>query len=573
MPGSVQEKNVEVARLLDEIGDLLDLEGGNPFQVRAYKLAARRVRQLDQHVDDALAQGEVPVESPLWRDEIAHTVKELSTRGTSPRLQELLGRLPRGLRELSGVPGLDPKRALALRDALGIRTLDDLEAAARAGRIHEVRGFGEKSERAILRALRQRAAETRRFRLDLARARAIELAAWLEGAGTASQVSSAGELRRQVPTVAGVDLVATALDPLAAVAQLLRHPLVDEVLTRSRTRAGVRLKSGLRLDLYLVKPEARGAALIHHTGSRAHVERLRERARERELELHPYGVFDGEGRRLAGATEEDVYGALGLSYIPPELREGRDEVELAAEGALPTLVEASDICGDVHLVTDPLDEQASAALVDEAARLGLRWAVVVLPRTDDLVGFDEELLHRRLRALEALRARTRLRLLSGLEAEIDRDGRVAAPREALDAVDVVMLSTLTSFDLSRSEQTERLLRAVSSGRATILAHPRGRLLGKSEGMSFDLERVLRAAKAHGVAVEVNAQPDRLDLDGEDCRLAKRIGSPIAIGSEACTADDITHLELGLGQARRGGLTKADVWNALPATNLLALGRR
>lgn len=572
VPFSAQEKNVEVARLLDEIGDLLDLEGGNPFHVRAYKLAARKVRQLERDVDEAIDAGESPAELPVLRDEIARTVRELSRSGTSPRLFELLGRLPRGVRELSGVPGLDPKRAVALRQALGIRTLDDLASAARAGRIHEVRGFGEKSERAILEALQQRASGVRRFRLDVAQGRAVELRAWLEGSGKASRVSTAGELRRQVPTVSGIDLVATSLDPLAAVAHLLGHPDVSETLSRSRTRAAVRLKTGLRVELHLVTPEGRGASLLHLTGNKAHLEKVRRRAVDAGLELNTFGVFDKQGQRLAGATEDDVYAALSLAWIPPELREGLDEVERAADGTLPCLLEAADVCGDLHLAADPLDVEGTRALLEECARLGLRYAVVVVPAHEDLVGFDEERFQQRLRALDQLRQSSRVQILSGVEAGILDDGQLALPESALEAVDVVLIAARSRFDLPRAVQTERLARAMAHPRAMILAHPRGRLLGRSDGLSIDLERVLREAKRHGVAVEINAQPDRLDLDGDACRLAKALGVPVSIGSEASSPEDITWLELGVGQARRGGLSAADVWNARPAAELLARRR-
>ncbi len=573
VPGTAQEKNVEVARLLDEIGDLLDLEGGNPFHVRAYKLAARNVRQLERDVTDVLEEGQTPAELPVLRDEIGRTARELARSGTAPRLLELRGRLPRGVRELSGVPGLDPKRALALREALGLRTLDDLESAARAGRIHEVRGFGEKSERVILDALEQRAAEVKRFRLDVAHARAVELKAWLEGSGKASRVAAAGELRRQLPTVAGVELIATALDPLAAVAQLLAHPDVKETIARSRTRATVRLKTGLRVELNVVKAEARGAALLHLTGSKAHVETLRRRAKEAGLELNTFGIFDAAGRRLAGATEEDVYAALSLAWIPPELREGRGEDSAAAQGGLPTLFEARDLCGDLHVGADPLDTDGVGLLIDEATRLGLRYLVIALPSSEDLVGFDEERFRERLAALDALRAGAKVRLLSGVEAEILEDGSLAVPDAALAAVDIVLVAARQHFELPRAAQTERIVRALAHPRAMILARPRGRILGKSDGMALDLERVLREAKARGVAVQLNAQPDRLDLDGDMCRLAKSLGVPIAIGSEAVVPEELCYLDLGIGQARRGGLSAADVWNALPVREVLARRRR
>lgn len=567
VPDSAQEKNVEVARLLDEIGDLLDLEGGNPFHVRAYKLAARNVRKLERGVEDLLDEGESPAELPLLHDEIGRTVRDLSRSGTSPRLYELLGRLPRGVRELAGVPGLDPKRAVALRHALGLRSLDDLESAARAGRIHEVRGFGEKSERAILDALEQRASESKRFRLDVAHRRAVELRAWLEGSGKASHVSAAGELRRQVPTVSGVELVATSLDPLAALAHLFSHPDVSETISRSRTRGAVRLKTGLRVELHLVKPEGRGAALLHLTGSKAHIEHLRRRADERGVELNTFGVFDREGRRLAGATEEDVYAALALGWIAPELREGHDEVMRAANGTLPTLVEATNICGDLHMLADPLDTTGTSALLEEAARLGLRYVVVVVPSADNLVGFDEERFQQRLRALTTLASSSRVHILSGVEAEIEESGGLNLPDSALDAVDVVLLACRTRFDLPRAVQTDRIVHAMAHPRAMILAHPRGRLLGRSEGMSLDLERVFQEAKRRGVAVEINAQPDRLDLDGDACRLAKALGVAVAIGSGASTPEEISWLDLGVGQARRGGLTSADVWNVKSAAEL------
>lgn len=572
MPASAQERNVEVARLLDEIGDLLDLEGGNPFHVRAYKRAARHVRQLDQDVEQALDQGESPAELPVLRDEIVRTVRDLSRTGTTTRLVELLGRLPRSVRDLAGVPGLDPKRALALRESLGIRTLDDLESAARAGRIHEVRGFGEKSERAILDGLEQRASGARRFRLDVASRRAVELCSWLEGSGKAGDVVAAGELRRNVPTVNGVDLVATALDPLAALAQLLRHPDVVETVSRSRTRAAVRLKTGMRVELHLVKREGRGAALLHLTGSKAHVDKLRRRADELGLELNTFGVFDAAGRRLAGATEADVYDALRLAFVPPELREGLDEVEQAATGALPTLVTNADLRGDLHVVGDPMDDDSVMLLLDEVRRVGLKHAVLAMCVDDDLVGFDEERFATRLRHLEQLRARSPVKLVSAVEAEVREDGSLALPDAALAAVDMVLVSARTRFDLSRAQQTERLLRALSHPRATVFAHPRGRLLGRSEGLVYDLDRVLRHCGKHGIAVELNAQPDRLDLDGEACRRAKQHGAAVAIGSEASVPEDVAHLELGVGQARRGGLSAADVWNSLPYEELLARRR-
>ncbi len=568
--------NSEIAAVFEEIADLLELQDENPFKIRAYRKAAQVLRGLGTEAADLLTAGQDLRQLPGIGKELAAKIADIVRTGTTSTLERLRTSLPAALREMLRLPGLGPKRVRALYGELGLATREELLQAAAQGRIRALPGFGETLERQILEALTRDSAAPGRTPLGEARPQVEALLSFLRAQPGVRRVEAAGSYRRQRETVGDIDLVAAAGSGSPVIERFVSWGDVREVRSRGETKAGVVLRSGLPVDLRRVEDSSFGAALQYFTGSQTHNIALRRIARRRGLKVNEYGVFRS-GARIAGRTEASVYRALGLAFIPPELREDRGEIEAAREGRLPVLVSAADLRGDLHAHTTATDGTASLEEMAQAARRrGLEYLAITdhSRRLRVAGGLDERRLLEQIEAIDRLNERWKdFTLLKGIEVEILEDGGLDLPDEVLGRLDLVIGAVHSGFRLSRERQTARILRAMDGRYFTILAHPTGRLLPGREPYALDLAAVIAKAAERGCFLELNAHPRRLDLADTSCREARAAGVRIAVNSDAHAPSDFEHLAYGIGQARRGWLEKKDVLNALPLADLLPLLRR
>jgi DNA polymerase (family X) len=553
-------ENTEVAELLDRLADLLEIEGANPFRVRAYRTAARTVRDLPQSLAALVAEGKDLAELPGIGRDLAQKLVGVVESGRFVALEEARAREPAGLADLVELPGVGPKRAKALYDELGITTLEELAAALRAGRVHGHHGFGERSEQKLLHELERRTQPEHRTLLSDVEPVAQALVDHLRGGRGWSRAIVAGSYRRRRESVRDLDVLVTATDPTAATERLLGFEQVEEVLAHGPTRSTVRLRSGLQVDLRVVGEESYGAALCYFTGSKAHSVAVRRLAQRAGLKLNEYGVFRGS-ERLGGRTEREVFGLVGLPYIEPELRENRGEVEAALQRRLPHLLQHRDIRGDLRVHSSAGDERGLRGLAVDARERGYEY-VAIADRTPFAGGPDPKRLRQQLDEIERLNDELEGRavLLKSAEVEILEDGSLNLPERLLRRLDLTVCAVHGRFDLSKRRQTERVLRALESPYFTILAHSTGRLVNEPEPFKLDLERVIEAVHQHGRFLELDARPARLDLSDVQCKLAKEQGVMVAISSAASTSAELDLLRFGVDQGRRGWLERADVLN-------------
>ena len=558
-------ENADVAELLDKLADLLEIEGANPFRVRAYRTAARTVRDLPQSLAALVEEGKDLAELPGIGRDLAAKLVGVVESGHLPALEEARARVPAGLSDLVELPGLGPKRAKALYDELGITTLDQLAAALRAGRVHGRHGFGERSEQKLLHELERRTEPERRDLLAEVEPVAQALVSHLRGARGVSRAIVAGSYRRRRESIRDLDVLVTATDPVAATERLLSFGEVEEVLAHGRTRSTVRLRSGLQVDLRVVADDSYGAALCYFTGSKAHSVAVRRLAQRAGLKLNEYGVFSDD-ERLGGRTEREVFELVGLPYIEPELRENRGEVEAARERRLPRLLKESDIRGDLRVHSTAGGRDGLRGLARAALDRGYEYLAVAdrSPRERHL----REQLGEIERLNDELQGRTFL--LSSAEVEILEDGSLDLPERLLRRLDLTVCAVHQRFHLSKRRQTERVLRAIGSPYFTILAHPTGRLVNERAPYELDLERVIEAVHERGRFLELDARPAHLDLSDVHCKLAKEQGGVVAISSAASTSAELDLLRFGVDQARRGWLEPADILNTRPIGDLRRL---
>jgi DNA polymerase (family 10) len=568
--------NADVAAVFEEIADLLEIEGSNPFRIRAYRNAARTLRDLPREVGAMLDEGEDLTELPGIGEDLAAKIKEVVKTGTATALEEHRKKVPKTLTELLRIPGVGPKRVRALYHDLGIRTLDQLQKAAQEGRVRTLSGFGEKTERYILDQLSARTGEEKRFQIAVASQYAEALVAYLKESPGVKQVVVAGSYRRAKETIGDLDILVTAASGSPVMDRFVSYPEIEEILTHGATKASVRLACKLQVDVRVVPDDSYGAALQYFTGSKAHNVALRQWAQQRGLKLNEYGLFKGD-QSVAGATEESVYAALGLSWIPPELRENRGELEGARAGSLPELIEVADLKGDLHVHTKATDGRNSMREMAEAARAyGLEYLAITdhSRRLTMAKGLDPKRLFKQFEEIDRLNATlSGITLLKGIEVDILEDGSLDLPDEDLRRLDLVVGAVHSHFRLSRQKQTERIQRAMDHPYFSILAHPSGRLINERTPYDVDMARVIRHARERGCFLEVNAHPVRLDLIDTDCQMAKEEGVMLSINSDAHSALDLGNLRYGIGQARRGWLEKKDVLNARPLHSVRPLLKR
>ncbi len=569
-------QNLLIATALDEIADRLEIQDANPFRVRAYRNAARTIGEFQRDLKSVLERGDALPHLPGIGADLAGKIRDLALTGQCDLLDHLRTEMPASITELLKVPGLGPKRVRTLWHDLGVETPEQVLRAARDGRIDALHGFGQKTQRSIELAVAAQLSKERRIKLAVAAEYADALVNWMQRIPGVDRVVVAGSFRRMRETVGDLDVLATGADGRAIVERFLAYPEVEQTMARGSTRASVRLRGGLQVDLRVVPAESFGAALLYFTGSKAHNIALRRLGQERGLKINEYGVFKG-ARRIAGSTEESVYAAVSLPFISPELREDRGEIEAARSGRLPELVELRDLRGDLHVHTDATDGRNSLEeMVEAAGALGFEYVAITEHSRRQTMshGLDPPRLARQGAAIEALNRRLRgIRVLRGIEVDILDDGTLDLPDDALAPLDIVVAAVHSRFDLSRARQTRRILNALDHPRVSVLAHPSGRLIGEREPYDVDVLQVLRKAKATGVHLELNAHPERLDLTDTWCRMCRDEGVRVAIDSDAHRTQEYANLRFGIGQARRGWLGRSDVLNTRPLSELLPLLRR
>jgi DNA polymerase (family 10) len=566
-------ENAEVARLLREVADLLELEGANPFRVRAYQAAARTVEELARPVVELLEQRQQLTDLPGIGKDLAGKIEEIARTGRLAAHRELARKVPKGLTDIMRLRGLGPKRARALYDALKVRSLAQLERSARAGRIRALPGFGARTEANILHELEGRGTVERRFLRPVAAQYGEALLAYLRAVPGVKRAEIAGSYRRCKETVGDLDILVTCGPGTPAVKRFTEYPEVAEVLARGPTKASVRLRSALQVDLRVLDEASYGAGLYYFTGSKAHNIAVRRLGQQRGLKINEYGVFRGR-KRIGGRDEAEVAAAVGLPLIPPELREDRGEIEAAEAGKLPRLVQLADVRGDLQLHTTDSDGRDSLqAMAAGAAELGYAYIAVTdhTPAVRVAGGLDRAGFRRQMKRVDRLNASLRgLTVLKGAEVDILADGSLDLDDATLAALDFVVVSVHSKFDLPEREQTRRVVRALRHPSVDLLGHPTARLIGRRNAIRLDLDEVCRAAADAGVILEVNGQPERLDLDEIACRTVVERGIPIAISTDAHAVAELGFMRWGVDQARRGWASKADVVNTLPLTQLAKL---
>jgi DNA polymerase (family 10) len=554
--------NADIAAAFEEIADLLELGEENPFRVRAYRNAARIVGGLSLDLAATLGAGKALPKLPGIGADLDGKIHEIAATGTCGLLEKLRRTFPPGITQLLRLPGLGPRRLHALYERK-IASLEALERAARSGRLAGIPGFGEKTAQRLAQAAAEHAKKKVRFKLAVAAQYAEPFAQHL-GA------TVAGSFRRMKETVGDLDFLVASDEPEAVVRRFSSYGEVKKVLAQGTTRASAILASGIQCDLRVVPKASFGAALHYFTGSKAHNIAVRKLGIARGLKINEYGVWRGK-RRVAGATEASVYEAVGLPYIEPELREETGELEAARRGELPRLVERADLKGDLHSHTSATDGRSTLREMALAAKArGLAYLAITehSRRLTMAHGLDAQRLAKQIAEIDELnKSLSGITLLKGIEVDILEDGTLDLPDSILSRLDLVVGAVHSNFDLPRARQTGRIVKAMQNPLFSILAHPTGRLIGEREGYDVDMLAIVRAAKGADVALELNAQPDRLDLTDAHCRMAKDEGVLVAISSDAHDVDGFDLLRYGVGQARRGWLEPKDVLNTRPLAAL------
>ena len=583
-------ENLEIAKVLSQMADLLEIQDANPFRVRAYRNAARFVDGYAKPMRKLVEEESDLTDLPGIGKEMARHIHELIETGGLSVLDELAEKIPRSLIDVIELPGVGPKKAKKLWKELGVETVDELEQRAEAGDVAALDGFGEKSQEKILTGIEQFRQHRSRCKLVEADLLVQPLLEYLQESSEIERLEVAGSYRRRVETVGDIDLLAIASDAEAVMDRFTSYPKVTQIQMSGGTRGRVSLQSGLEVDLRILTEPSYGAALVYFTGSKEHNIKLRKRAIERGLRLSEYGVFreddDGgdeseekdpwAGEQLAGRTEKEVYSTVELPWIEPELREDRGEVEAAARGELPVLVELSDMKGDLQMHSTWSDGKNSIEeMVTACAARGYEYMALTdhskaLAMTG---GLDAKRIREQWKEIEEVQERhPEIRILRSQEVDILADGTLDQDEDVLEELDLVVVSVHSRFDLPAAEQTARVLTALRHPHVDVLAHPTGRLINRRPPFDLQIDEVLDCAKENGVVVELNAHPERLDLKDSHLMLARELGLKVAISTDAHRARDLDLMHYGVEQARRGWLSKADVLNALPLKKLLQLLR-
>lgn len=570
-------ENLDIARTLETLADLLEIQGANPFRIRAYRNAINTIESLSRPLAAMVEAGEDLTELPAIGDNVAAHIAELLATGHINRLDEVAAEIPITLAELVRLDGVGPKKAKKLFEELGVRTVDELEAQLDEGSVEELAGFGKKSVEKIRRSIEDYRKHTGRFQIHEAEQLIEGLLRWVEKAPGVEEIQIAGSLRRRKETIGDVDILARCEgDGTPAVDHFVAFEGAARVLGAGPTKGSIVLHSGLQVDLRVIPTRSFGSALVYFTGSKEHNVVLRTGAVRQGLRVNEWGVFripEGEdpealgkegGERLAGKTEEEVYHSLGMAWVPPVLRENRGEVEAALEDRLPELVELDDIRGDLQMHSTWSDGKAS---IEEMARACKKLGYEYFALTDHsqamamVQGLTPERAREQWEEIAEVRKRVKgIEIFRSVEIDILKDGSLDMPDEILEELDVVVISVHSFMDQDRKTMTERVLKAMAHPAVDILAHPTGRIINRRESFELDVEAVLVAAAELKVAVELNANPNRLDFSDVHVHRAKELGVPVVISTDAHSPAGLENMRFGVDQARRGWLEASDVLN-------------
>lgn len=556
-------KNEFIAVQFELLADLLEIQGANPFRIRAYRNAARTISSTSESLSDLVATKQDLTQFAGIGKDLAKQIEEITTKGQHSALEELRKQIPGGVLDMLRIPGVGPKKVSVFFNELGLKSLEDLKAACEAGRLSKLKGFGKKTEESILANIATATEQSQRASISDARAAAEAIVEDLQKLKEVRQVAVAGSCRRRKETCGDLDILATCSDSGPPMDCLAAHPLVESVLQRGETKQRVRLKTGMELDLRVVPEESFGAAMQYFTGSKEHNVVVRQRAKDLGLKLNEYGVFRDDVQ-VAGRTEEDVYKAVGLPWFPPELRENRREFEWADAGKLPELVTLADIKGDLHMHTTASDGAATIEQMAIAAReRGLKYIAITdhSKRVSMANGLDASRLRKHWEEIRRIRETiSGIEILCGIECDILEDATMDLPDDVLAEADWVIAVLHYGLKQPGDQIMKRLMTAVTNPHVDIIGHCTGRMIGRREGADINFSELLKAAADNQVMMEINAHPSRLDLDDIHAAAAKDLGIPIVISTDSHSVNGFEVLEYGVDQARRAGLTKDDVAN-------------
>jgi DNA polymerase (family 10) len=571
-------QNSDIADKFEECASLLDIEGENKFRVRAYKNAAQTIRSLSEPARKLLEAGEDLSKQPGIGKDLAKKIELFVETGSFPLLDDLKKKYEPQLVELTKLSGVGPRKVNTLNKKLGIKNIEELEKAAKNGDVAKLEGFGEKSQESILEKIehyRKKGADKRKPWAEVDE-KAKELKRYLKSIPEVERIAVAGSYRRKKETVGDLDILVATKKPKKVMDAFASFDGVRDVIQKGSTKTSVHLDSGLQVDCRVVKDESFGSALYYFTGSKAHNIAMRSRAQKKDLKVNEYGIYRGD-KKVAGETEEKVFKALGCQYIEPELRENNGEIEAASEGRLPKLIDPSDLRGDLHAHTNRTDGKNTIEQMAKAAKaLSLEYLAITdhTKRVTVAKGLNEKAMMKHIEAIrEADEAVSGIRLLAGAEVDILEDGSLDLENDVLKELDIRVCSVHYHQNLSEKKMTERILKAMDNPYFNILGHPTGRLLMKREGYQVNLREVFKQARKKGCIVEVNSQPQRLDLNGPLAHLAKDMGVKIAISTDAHTTNDLQFIRYGVYQARRGWIEKKDVINTRKWADLKKLLKR
>jgi DNA polymerase (family 10) len=564
-------KNQEIARIFNDIADILEIKGENPFRIRAYRRAALNIESLTKDVAETTKDELMKI--PGIGQDLAGKIEEFVRTGKMKAYEDLKKEVPEGLSMLLSVPGLGPKTAKLLYEKMKIKNLEDLERVAREHKLSGLPGIKEKTEENILKGIEMLKRGMERQPLGKVLPVANDIAEQLRKKAPVDKISIAGSIRRWKDTIKDIDILATSRDPKAVMNAFVHLPHVKDVLMHGPTKSSIVIHEGLQVDLRVVEEDSFGAALAYFTGSKAHNIRLREMAVKAGLKINEYGIFrESNDKKLGGKEEADIYRILGLPYIPPEMREDSGEIEAAIAGKLPNLVSLDDIKGDLHVHTKRSDGSHDFDELIEAARKRGYEYIAITDHSKGLGiarGLSEERLMEEKKEIEAINKKLKgFRLLAGVEVDIRSDGRMDFPDEILKQMDIVVASIHSGFKQSRDQITKRMVSAINNPYISIIAHPTGRLIGERDPYDVDMDEVLRVAEKTRTAIEINAYPLRLDLNDIYAKKAKEMGVPIVISTDTHITNQFDYMSYGVSIARRGWLEKKDVLNTLSYSSLL-----
>ncbi|MFN4921184.1 MAG: DNA polymerase/3'-5' exonuclease PolX [Planctomyces sp.] len=566
-------KNDVIAGQFELLADLLEIQSANPFRIRAYRNAARTISSTSDSLADLAATGGDLTQLPGIGKDLARQIIEIAQTGKLKSLEELQQQIPSGVVDMLRIQGVGPKKVSVFFNELHLTSLAELKAACEAGRISQLKGFGKKTEESILQNIDQAAASASRFSIADARAAVETIVADLRQLPAVVRCEAAGSCRRRRETCGDLDVLAICSDPAPPMDRLAAHPLVASVLQRGETKQRVRLVSGIELDLRVVPEESFGAAMQYFTGSKEHNVVLRQRAKDLGLKINEYGVFRGD-ETVAGRTEEDVYAAVGLPWIPPELRENRREFEWADRRQLPELIQQADILGDLHMHTTASDGAGTIAEMAAAAKArGLQYIAITdhSKRVSMANGLDADRLRKHWAEIRRIREQiSGIQILCGIECDILEDATMDLPDDVLAEADWVVAVLHYGLRQPREQIMQRLLNAIRNPHVDAIGHCTGRMIGRREGADVNFADLLKAAADHQVMLEINAHPSRLDLDDVHAAAARDHGIPIVISTDSHSVNGFDVLQYGVDQARRAGLTAKDVANTRPLPEFLKL---